>query len=147
MNTAIFGKLQSDNASLYSRVSSIYSNINITLYNPILGDGWSKIEDDFEYISSQKFGSSILHGEKNYHNTNTLLKISAVHGLLFFVIYIMGFYKFVMLNNNKTLLSISLFLCLLLMFSYEDLTLNFIIPLIAFYGLKGKKKEKKYESC
>ena len=52
LNTAIFGKLQSDNASLYSRVSSIYSNINITFLNPILGDGWNEIENDFEYISS-----------------------------------------------------------------------------------------------
>ena len=147
LNRAVFGKMNSNNISLYSRVASINSNLKIAIENPLFGVGWDNIEQYFESVSIEKYGSAILYGEKYYHNTNTLLKISSVHGIIFFIIYLVGFFKFASLNINKKRFVLLLFFALFLMFSYEDLTLNFIISLILFFGIKHNEGENNYENC
>lgn len=136
LSMSIFGKLTTENASLISRTNSIPTNLVIISKNLFFGCGWDNIDVLFEMESINRLGSALQFGESAYHNTNTVLKYCAVHGVPFYVVFGAGFLKCFLKTCNTKMEFIAIVLTIFLSLMNEDLTLNFIIPVIVFYGYR-----------
>lgn len=136
----VFGKLFVSNSSLNSRLVSISVNIYIafsSIKNILFGCGFKFIENNFASISS-------ILGMTIFNNTNTILKMLAVHGAIYTSTICMMLYNFgkKLLKTQKPLPSICIFLLYLLLFSNQDLIFNIIIYVMAFYGINSNKTLK-----
>lgn len=126
---SIFTKLFTNNSSSNSRFGAFLVDTYIGLENIIWGKGFAYTEANFHSIALSVFNLDAGH------NTNTLLKMFAVHGALFFSIYCIGFFHFFKaINCNfKWLIYCSIFF---LSLSSADLIFNTVIYVIMFYGYK-----------
>lgn len=131
----VFGKLFTQNASMISRSASIYSNLKVFSISPIFGIGFGKLDLFFQYFTVEKFNAII---SKSYANTNTFFRMLSTHGLFFFAIYFIGYYKFFVKNSKNRFTALLLYLILLLAFSNENLMLNIVFPILLFYGYNIK---------
>lgn len=130
----VFGKLFTQNSSLISRTASIYSNFKIFLNSPLFGVGFGKLDPLFQYYTVELFNVFVSN---TYANTNTFLRMLSTHGIIFFLIYFIGYFKFFIKNYNNIFFSLLFFIILLLGFSNENLMLNVIFPIILFFGYKN----------
>ena len=137
----VFGKLFSNNGSLVSRFSSFVINFKIFLSHPLLGVGWENIIPLYQKVGISTYGK-ILSVGTNFDNTNTFLKLLAVHGIPFFIIYFRGFVKtFKSIISNKMIMILSIII-LFLSFSNEDITFNCLLYIIVFYQFGNKYREE-----
>lgn len=136
--TLVFDKFSNpDSNSLAARLGSVGNNLKLLLDNSLgflPGLGFQTVEDAFV-----KFGERF---EGQGHNTNTILKLLAVHGFILFCVVMKRLYTFFMLRfiEHKYKIRIFLFMTFLLMLGNEDLIVNVIFYIIVFYSLKLKFK-------
>lgn len=126
---SIFKKLFTDNSSSNSRFGAFFVDVYIGFENLILGKGFAYTENNFHSIALSVFNLDAAH------NTNTLLKMFAVHGALFFSLYVIGYIRFfkILSVNFKWIVNCFVFF---LSLSSADLIFNTIIYVIMFYGYK-----------
>lgn len=137
---AVFGKLYTNNGSIFSRNNSIWVNLNMFMSSPIYGLGWEKIDRLFVETSISLNQIASYYGENSYHNTNTLLKILSVHGFIYFSLFIYGITKFCRKINKNLIISLFMFITFFILVSNEDIILNIILPIIMFYGYQRNAK-------
>lgn len=133
---AVFGKLYAENASRDSRFGAIGTNLRLFKRNPIFGNGWSTVESLFESIS--RYG--IYKGNSN---TNTLLKFLAVYGMIPFAVVGIGIYRFFSMVEESKAYAILLSIIWFITLSNSDLSVNFILYTLPFYGWKNTIESKK----
>lgn len=136
--SAIIGKLFTENHSMGSRIYSISTNLTIILDNPILGVGWNN------YVSTMN--SYLINGVV-ISNTNTILKLCAIYGLPFTIIFFYNIFLIVKKIFKKNIIFI--LICSLVLLFTEDISLNIIIYILFVYGCrinKSKIKEVSHES-
>ena len=100
----LFSKIgNKDDSSWFSRTSSFVVNIAVGFNNIFFGAGWDNVK-----VETAKYTSLLYNMSFKFSNTNTFLKLFAIHGLGVFVFYIVELYKFFKQKRND-LLSIALF--------------------------------------
>lgn len=134
----VFNKMFTENSSRDSRSSAIFANIDLMMRNPICGNGFTFVENNFA-LYSQKYS--------NYggHNTNTLLKILSVYGVPYCFVLVYSLYRFFK-KRNGVFISFALLIVVAVMLSNEDLIVNIIIYIFAFYGMKPYIEYSKFNS-
>ena len=130
----VFSKFSNeDSMSTAARFGSFYNNINLLIDNPLnifCGLGYQYVEDAFVQIGNQ------FHGQG--HNTNTILKELAVHGIFFFILILTRFYNFFTIwIRDKKIVIILLILATMAAFCNEDLTVNIILFIFIFYSSRN----------
>ena len=135
INEVVFNKLRVENSSFNSRVGSIFANIDIFLTNPFTGRGFTFVEKNFSIFAQS-------HGYSKAHQTNTFLKILAVHGAVYFLVVAYSLLKFFVRNSKDVLSGIFGFLVFLIAFSNEDLMVNSLVYVIICYGFFSVSKAK-----
>jgi hypothetical protein len=127
VDSNLFSKLLSSNASTNSRFGSILVDLYIALMKPLFGSGFSYVEGYFAYIAWDKFGLLYMH------NTNTIMKMLAVFGFVMPSLFLIGNALFCrkFLRGNGWTLFFLLFVALL---SSSDLIFNTTIYIFMFYG-------------
>lgn len=135
----VFNKLMGSNTSRDSRFGSFSANIRIFLLNPVFGKGWQYVEGNFAYHASL----GIYQGT---HNTNTLLKILALYGFLPFFFIIFFLFCFFKKESKSVIWGLFITLLWVATLSNEDMSVNFLLYLLPFYGIKNEES-KKGTSC
>ncbi len=130
----VFNKIGVENASRDSRIYSILVNLDIMKESPILGKGWTFVEKNFERYGYKYSGLGV-------HNTNTFMKILSVYGILYCFLLIKQTYLFIRKQNN-IIISLMLLVVFLLILSNEDMIVNSVVYIFAFYGFKIRRKIK-----
>lgn len=130
-DTAVFKKLQTRNASTNSRFGSILVDLYMVQFSPIIGNGYIFVEENFPIISSEVFGFIPSS------NTNTIMKLFAVQGVIHPVLMVWGIFKFCRNNYYRKFWMLNALVYLLLL-SNEDFIFNSAFYIIIFYGFAGK---------
>ena len=127
----VLGKFSnSESSSTAARFGSITNNIRLLLDNPhglVVGLGYQFVEDVFVHYGQ------LARGEG--HNTNTILKLLSLHGIIYVSICLSKVMTFI--NKclyQKGFCAILLFVSIMMLFSNEDLTVNILLYLIVFYS-------------
>lgn len=128
----VFNKLFTENSSRDSRTSAIFTNIDMMMRNPICGNGFSFVEDNFRTYS-------LKYTSYGGHNTNTLLKVLSVYGIPYCLLLIYSLYRFFR-QHSGGFIAFALLVVLAVILSNEDLIVNVMLYVFAFYGLKPHKK-------
>ncbi len=126
----VFDKFYSPNSSANSRVGSILVNLHIFFDNIkhlFFGAGYGYVERNFSRIS---IICDIIAGD----NTNTILKMLAVHGIWFTSVCGVMIYKFWKSFSRNKLLIVTLFFLFVVALSNEDIIFNLILYMLVFYG-------------
>lgn len=123
-----------DDSSWLSRTSSFVINIAVGFNNIFCGAGWDNVK-----VETARYALLLYDTPFKFSNTNTFLKLFAIHGLGAFVFYIVELYKFFKQKRND-LLSIALFLIMFLCFSNEDMSLNIVTYLLVIYGIYENRR-------
>lgn len=138
----LFSKIgNEDDSSWFSRTSSFVVNIAVGFNNIFFGAGWDNVK-----VETAKYTSLLYNMSFKFSNTNTFLKLFAIHGLGVFVFYIVELYKFFKQKRND-LLSIALFLIMFLCFCNEDMSLNIVTYLLIFYGFYEDRRGVVNDYC
>lgn len=125
----VFGKLSNeDDHSSIARMSSITSNIEIWLNNPLFGAGLQSVADQFPLLTLQRYGFP------STHNTNTFLCELATFGIFYFILFVMGIYKFCKNVTHTSVEKILLILIMCVLSVGEKLTFSPFFYIIIFYG-------------
>lgn len=136
----VFSKIENtDNASIRSRQSSIFYNIELatsSLGSFLLGNGYSIVENSFVRAARTTF---TVEG----NNTNTMLKFFSVHGVVYLVIMFIGFIKFFLIQYDWKI-AILITIAFFLMLSTEDFCLQILLYILVFYGYFTHDKAVKY---
>lgn len=130
----VFDKLFVDNSSRDARFGAISANLRMFFENPIVGKGWSFVQNN--YISYAEIG---LYESR--HNTNTFLKYLSIYGVIAFGVLVTGTYKFFKIASKNMILGWLLMALWVVILSNEDFTLNimfYILPLYGFSGIDNK---------
>jgi hypothetical protein len=127
VDSNVFSKLFTSNASTNSRFGSIAVDFYIALMNPVFGSGFEFVENNFAAIALDEFRLSQMH------NTNTIMKMLAVHGFLLPPLFLTGIALFCrkFLARRGWTLFFLLFAGLL---SASDLIFNTTIYIFMIYG-------------
>lgn len=123
----IFTKLLSSNASTNSRFGSIAVDFHIALMNPVVGSGFEFVENNFRTIALDEFALNEMH------NTNTVMKMMAVHGFAMPILFLSGVALFCrkhLIRRGWTVF----FVVFVAMLSASDLIFNTIIYILMIYG-------------
>lgn len=142
-DSSIFRKLFTNNVSVNSRFGSIIVDLYLGIKSPIWGNGYAFMEGNFKEIAHESFSL------KDISNTNTMMKLFAVHGIVPFVINLSGqvqFFKYHM-NTRAILLNSIAFL---MMLSSVEIMFNILIYIVMLYGISGWAKRERYsinENC
>ena len=135
----IFTKLLSKNASTNSRFGSIAVDFHIALMNPVFGSGFEFVEHNFRTIALDEFALNEMH------NTNTIMKMMAVHGFAAPVLFLSGLALFCrkhLIRRGWTIF----FVVFAAMMSASDLIFNTIIYILMIYGfVPDESMESGYE--
>lgn len=134
---AVFSKLFTSNSSTNSRFGSIFVDFYLSLSKPIFGNGYEFVEDNFKLIARNTYGL------KQMHNTNTVMKMLAVHGFVMTPLFLSGIALFCKKYMVKRA-SLFFFILLVAMLSASDLIFNPIIYIIMFYGFRNYSKSVIY---
>lgn len=130
-DTAVFKKLQTSNASTNSRFGSILVDLYMVQFGPLIGNGYIFVEENFPIISSEVFGFIPSS------NTNTVMKLFAVQGVIPPVLLVCGLFKFCRNNYCRKYWMLNALVFLLLL-SNEDFIFNTAFFVIMFYGFTGE---------
>lgn len=123
----IFTKLFSSNASTNSRFGSIAVDFHIALLNPVFGSGFEFVEHNFRTIALDEFALNEMH------NTNTVMKMMAVHGFAMPILFLSGIALFCrkhLIRRGWTVF----FVVFAAMMSASDLIFNTLIYILMIYG-------------
>lgn len=127
---AVFSKLFTSNSSTNSRFGSIVVDFYLTLLKPVFGNGYEFVEDNFRMIARNTYGL------KQMHNTNTVMKMLAVHGVFMPALFLTGVGLFCRRHMEKKSFPI-FFILFIAMLSASDLIFNPVIYIIMFYGFRN----------
>ncbi len=127
---AAFNKLLVNNSSRDSRFYSIIVNIDMMLRNPVLGNGWKYVEDNF-ITYGNKYSSHIVA------NTNTIFKVLSIYGVVYFSVFLKEMYGFTR-KFTKGIIPLLLLFSFFVVLSNEDMMVNILIYIIIFYGEKTR---------
>ena len=128
-NDSIFAKITDNtSASGVARLASIQLNIQYFLSSPIFGVGITPLSERF-----------LADGAANYlvivmNNTNTLLVQFAAHGLIFGLLWTVGYVRCFKSLYNETLPLICALTGMILMLFGENLTENILMYILIGYG-------------
>ncbi len=126
-DSSVFRKLLVSNSSINSRFGSILVDAFLGLQSPIWGNGFEYVEQNFGRTALEVFSLS------NMSNTNTVLKLFAVHGFGIFIIVISGILNFCKRHiDSKTWIFHAFVIGLIL--SNEDMMFNTCVYIIMMYG-------------
>ena len=123
----IFTKLFSSNASTNSRFGSIAVDFHIALLSPVFGSGFEFVEHNFRTIALDEFALNEMH------NTNTVMKMMAVHGFAMPTLFLSGIALFCrkhLIRRGWTVF----FVVFAAMMSASDLIFNTLIYILMIYG-------------
>ena len=126
-DSALFSKLLTSNSSTNSRFGSIAVDFHIAKMGPVFGCGFEFVENNFEIIALDEFALTGMH------NTNTIMKMMAVHGFamaFLFVLDIGLFCRKHLIRRGWTLF----FVVFAALFSAADLIFNTIVYVVVLYG-------------
>lgn len=126
-DSSIFRKLTVSNSSTNSRVGSMLVDAYIGMHSPVWGNGFEYVEMNFGMIARDVF--SMLR----VSNTNTVLKMFAVHGIGVMGMFLTGLIRFCRTHIGQREW-ICYVLILLLILSNEDMIFNTCIYIIMMYG-------------
>lgn len=130
-DTAIFKKLFTKNASVNSRFGSIWVDLYMIKNKPIFGNGYLFVETNFAIIASEVFGYPTAS------NTNTVMKMFAVQGIVPPILLVCGIFKYCRNNYLRKYWMLNALVFLLLL-SNEDFLFNTTFYVIMFYGFANK---------
>ncbi len=129
-DSAVFNKLTMENSSANSRFGSILVDAYIGLRSPLWGNGFDYVERYFGRIARDVFSLTQMS------NTNTVMKMFAVHGIGIMLLFLAGIIRFCKAHvGKKEWLCHALIMGLIL--SNEDLMFNTCIYIIMLYGFAG----------
>lgn len=115
--------------SWFSRLSSVFSNIEIASENPFFGIGRYKLYETMLAVEGIYMANS---------NTNTILICFSAFGIMYGIINLLGITRFIFDISIQNMLSKGiLFLILISALSNEDLGQNIVYYVIVFEGLYG----------
>ncbi len=121
----VFSKFTQAGGSTGARVGSVFSNLELFLGKPLVGNGWTQVSYEFSEVQS-------------IANTNTLLHMLSVYGVVFFSLVFTGTIKFFEDGKKFDIIEIlGMALSWIVITSGEDLALNAIIYILAFYGMQS----------
>lgn len=130
-DTAVFKKLFTSNASANSRFGSIFVDLYIAMLKPVFGNGYLFVETNFPVIASEVFGYPAAS------NTNTVMKMFAVLGIVPPILLVCGIFIFCRNNYLRKYWMLNALVFLLLL-SNEDFIFNTTFFVIMFYGFASK---------
>lgn len=131
-DTAIFKKLTIKNSSTNSRFGSVLVDAYIGLHSPVWGNGFEYVEQNFGIIARDVFSLSGMS------NTNTVLKIFAVHGIIVMGLFLAGVIGFCRKHiGRREWIGYALILALIL--SNEDMIFNTCVYIIMMYGYTNRQ--------
>lgn len=131
-DTAILKKLTISNSSTNSRLGSVLVDAYIGMHSPIWGNGFEYVEQNFGIIARDVFS---LWGMSN---TNTVLKIFAVHGIIVMGLFLAGVIGFCRKHvGRREWIGYALILALIL--SNEDMIFNTCVYIIMMYGYTNRQ--------
>ncbi len=129
-------KLTTENDSLEARLGSFIVNIKMSIGNIwkfFFGNGFSYVENNYSVVAQSL-------GVNSVHNTNTLLKMLSVYGVVFTTLIVKNLISF--FNNDSKLWMVFVSFSFFVILCNEDLIVNIVIYLFCFYGEAVKKEEK-----
>ena len=132
---SVFDKFHSTNSSTNSRIGSILVNVQIFFDNikhMFFGAGYGYVEQNFKRIS-------VICDIIASDNTNTILKMLAVHGIWFTLICGVMIYKFWQRFSRNKFLVVTLCSLFVIALSNEDIIFNLFIYILVFYGADSKQ--------
>ena len=123
----IFSKLLTSNSSTNSRFGSIAVDFHIAKMSPVFGCGFEFVENNFRIIALDEFALNEMH------NTNTVMKMMAVHGFAMPFLFVLGIALFCrkhLIRRGWTVF----FVVFAALFSAADLIFNTIVYVVTLYG-------------
>lgn len=115
-----------------ARFASISANIEMWLQSPIFGKGLIYVSDTFPEISLMRYGYA------STHNTNTLFCELATYGILYTVIFVVGYIRLVKIISKRKIEQCLIGAVLLVLVFGEKLTFSPIVYILMFYGLSNR---------
>lgn len=130
IHVLVFDKMSGDNSSYNARLGSISTNIEMWLNNLgsiIFGNG-------FNYVETNYTRTSLNLGIYSTDNTNTLLKVLSVHGIIYFIAYLTMVIKTVGIFDKRIMARIILLFVFGAMLSNEDMIFDQYLYVLLLYG-------------
>lgn len=115
-----------------ARFASVFVNIDMWLEKPIFGNGLISVEYKFPQLCLIRYG----YGSPD--NTNTLFNELATYGLLYTVIFVIGYVKLVKRFSKRKIEQVMIGLIFMVLLSGEKLTFSPIIYVLMFYGFSNR---------
>lgn len=129
----VFDKLDNmKRETTIARFASVSVNIDMWLEKPIFGNGLISVEERFPQLCLLRYGFA------SPHNTNTLFNELATYGLLYTLIFTIGFIKLTKRFSERKIEQVMIGLIFLVLLFGEKLTFSPIIYILMFYGLSNK---------
>lgn len=127
----IFDKFSNtDRHTTIARMSSLTTNVKIWLQNPMFGAGLQNVNDSFEVITLRDYGFA------SPHNTNTFLCELATFGVFYFLLFIVGMFKYSRLFGISFIEHLLVFIILFTLSIGEKLTFSPFFYIMMFYGYR-----------
>lgn len=135
----VFGKLNQNGGSADARFGAVLSNLALFIRKPLLGHGWVNMANQFSSMQT------LINTD---HNTNTLLLLLSVYGIVTGILMIGGTVLF-FYHKRRGVIGIALAVCWILAISNENLSLNVVIYTLAMYGMKlfNRRVTNKYDEA
>lgn len=131
-DSALFRKLTIQNSSVNSRLGSVLVDAYIGMRSLVWGNGFEYVEQNFGIIAQDVFDLTGMS------NTNTVLKIFAVHGIGPMVLILAGVIRFCRQHiGQREWIGYALILALIL--SNEDMIFNTCVYIIMMYGYTNRQ--------
>ncbi len=131
-----FDPASTNYGSTVARIASVTVPLNIFMDSPMIGVGFANFESLYQTYSYELFGFIMLSGG---HSTNTLINALATFGIIYFILIVIGYYKFTKVFSKSLLIRILIFTSFILMFSNEDIRYSLLYSTLLFYGYNLKK--------
>lgn len=133
INEKVFSKLtEENNYSAVARYSSVISNIQIALENPLFGVGMGDMK---ELLGAKTLLNFDLYQDSN---TNGILYPFAAYGIPFGILYVVGLIKFASIYSQRKYTKLLFFVFLILLFTGERL-MSPLPYIMMFYGYTKDK--------
>ena len=115
--------------STVSRLASLWVNFDFFLASPVFGNGITYVEKTAPLITLSRYG--IYYGS----NTNTIMLTLANFGILYFVPWIVGIFRFFRAIGGGTIGTLLLFASFVLSSSSENFNHIIFFYVFFFYGM------------
>lgn len=122
-----------NNLSRLSRLSSVFTSLEIIRGNPIFGVGVEGASQQFTLMNMQQYGETIVD------NTNLYLSYAVVYGVPYALYATLGIYYFCKYQSSRLFVRLLFIIPAMLLFFGETLFENLFVFIIIAYGFKLKK--------